>query len=215
MMKIQQPKSCFGHLVFRDCRDNNIIAACIKSESQFVECATCLFRCLLGANKGHLKRESVTVGRLSFNELREMVAFKTANPKSHAATIVVGVNDINCGGDTVLSFNALVVAFNNVTLIKSIKVCLQTVTVRVCSSRRLTKRGFCFCLFQKCFNFRFVFLAHIFTSMFSPASYLLGQSNTYPKGYMKVHIIFFPATTSIVGLTSKSKKTILRFSSKP
>ncbi len=145
-MMIQQPKSCFGHLVFGNCRDNYIITCGIKTECGLVESATCLFRCLLGANKGHLKRESVTIGRLSFNELREVVAFKPANPKSHASAIVVSINHINCCGHTVFAFNALVVAFNNVALIKSIKVCLESVTIRICSSS-LSERCFCFRLF--------------------------------------------------------------------
>tara|TARA_R110002060_G_scaffold24910_1_gene33964 strand:+ start:73 stop:606 length:534 start_codon:yes stop_codon:yes gene_type:complete len=157
----------FRNLVSRDWWDNHIVTCGVKTKNHLVEFTATLFRSLLGSEERNSQWECVSVCGLCLNELGEMVGFITANPKSHTATIVVCVNHINCGGHAILAFNTFIVGFNDVAVVKSIKLGLNLIP---CWEYRIGLCGLLFCGFgQKCFNFT-VFLAHNFHFLFFVAS---------------------------------------------
>ena len=152
----------FRHLVSRDWWDYHIVTCGVKAKNHLVELTTTLFGGLLGAKERNSQWEGVSVCRLRLNELCKVVCFVATDPKSHSSAIVVGVNEINCGGNTVFALNTFVVRFNDLAIVKSIKLGFHLLTD--------WEDGFCLrCLFcgfcQKCFNFGFL-VAHVFHFLF-------------------------------------------------
>jgi hypothetical protein len=154
----EEDLTSFGHLVFGNRRDENIVAACIKAHGEFVVLAVILSLNLV-AQEGDLEREVLTVGGATFNELCEVGLFVATKPHSHTTAFVVGINHIDDGGFAVFAFNACLVRLNDVARVQGVKFGLDAVTVWI---NRRSRNGCVFCHFsQECFNFTLIF-AHFF-----------------------------------------------------